>query len=456
MSDFEFRMLSLGGFLGYGYPRESLWAGIEREPHAIGIDAGSSDPGPYYLGSGEQIAKGGQIKRDLKLGILAAKSANIPFIIGSAGTAGGTPHLESTFDIVEEIAKEEDCSLKVAVISAEMDKEEVKKAVREEKTKSLGQLPELSEATVDESVRIVGQMDEGPFNRALDSDPDVVLAGRSCDSAIYASIPIAKGYDPGLAFHMAKIIECGAQCAIPTGTNDCILGTLREDHFELEPINKKRKLTPSLVAAHMMYEQPDPNEFYLPKGRVDLRDVQFESLDEHRVKVKGSRWVPTNDPTIKLEGVRSVGYRTISIAGINDPVLIKHLEEVENKVKDKVIEMSILDKEEYSLNFIHYGETKNSIEAESLNNEFRLGVVLEAIAKDQESADALLALTRSTFLHQGFLERKATGGNLAFPFSPSDFQGGEVYEFNIYHLLQLEEPSEPFPVEIRTIEGEEK
>jgi hypothetical protein len=41
-------------------------------------------------------------------------------------------------------------------------------------------------------------------------------------------------------------------------------------------------------------------------------------------------------------------------------------------------------------------------------------------------------------LHQQFPNRKSTAGNLAFPFSPSDFKGGEVYEFALYHLLDME------------------
>ena len=32
---------------------------------------------------------------------------------------------------------------------------------------------------------------------------------------------------------------------------------------------------------------------------------------------------------------------------------------------------------------------------------------------------------------------EATAGNLAFPFSPSDFAGGAVYEFALYHLTDL-------------------
>ena len=75
----------------------------------------------------------------------------------------------------------------------------------------------------------------------------------------------------------------------------------------------------------------------------------------------------------------------------------------------------------------------------------------EAIARDQETADAILSLARSTFLHSGFEGRKATGGNLAFPFSPSDFRGGPVFEFNVYHLMEVDDPSAPFSVEFEDI-----
>ena len=46
----EFRLLSTSGILGYGFPEPSLMAGMERKPDAIGVDGGSVDPGPHYLG----------------------------------------------------------------------------------------------------------------------------------------------------------------------------------------------------------------------------------------------------------------------------------------------------------------------------------------------------------------------------------------------------------------------
>lgn len=450
----ELRVLSVCGFLGYGFPKASLAAGIARVPHLVGVDGGSSDPGPYYLGSGEQVAKREQIVRDLGLSLRAAREAGIPYVIGSAGTAGGDPHVDSVLDIVHHVAKRDGYRFRAAVIRAEVEKELVKGAVREGRTRPLGTLPELTEADVDESTRMVAQMGIGPFIRAFEGGAEVIVAGRACDTAIYAAFAAMKGYDLGLAFHMAKIIECGAQCAIPIGTNDCILGTLRENHFELEAINPERRLTPVSVAAHMMYEQPDPYGFYEPEGRVDLRQVEIGSIDGRRVHVRGSRFIPASRPSFKVEGVRPRGYRTISVAGISDPALIANLDEVEARVRAKVAEMTELAPDDYELRFIFYGrdgvlgETGPKC-ASTLPDE--VGVVMEAIAKDQESADSVLALARSTFLHQWFPGRKATGGNLAFPFSPSDFRGGPVYEFHIYHLIEPEAPDALFSVEFMEV-----
>ena len=41
----EIRLLSTSAILGYGFPEASLKAGLERDPHMIGVDGGSVDPG---------------------------------------------------------------------------------------------------------------------------------------------------------------------------------------------------------------------------------------------------------------------------------------------------------------------------------------------------------------------------------------------------------------------------
>jgi hypothetical protein len=51
-------------------------------------------------------------------------------------------------------------------------------------------------------------------------------------------------------------------------------------------------------------------------------------------------------------------------------------------------------------------------------------------------------------LHHGYPGRISTAGNLAFPYSPSDFKAGEVYRFSLYHLLQVTDPNTLFPIDI--------
>ena len=71
--------------------------------------------------------------------------------------------------------------------------------------------------------------------------------------------------------------------------------------------------------------------------------------------------------------------------------------------------------------------------------------MFEVIAKTQELANSICATVRSTFLHFGYEKRKSTAGNLAFPFAPSDIEFGPVYEFSIYHLMEIDES--PFQIE---------
>jgi hypothetical protein len=61
-----------------------------RGSRTVGVDGGSTDPGPYHLGSGKCVSRMA-MKRDLRLMLRAARAQRIPLIIGSSGGAGGRP-----------------------------------------------------------------------------------------------------------------------------------------------------------------------------------------------------------------------------------------------------------------------------------------------------------------------------------------------------------------------------
>src|SRR3546814_13707258 len=76
-------MLSTSGILGYGFPESSLDLGMTHGIHMLGVDGGSTDPGPHYLGSGKTLNSHRAMRRDLRLMLRAARRAGIPMVIGT-------------------------------------------------------------------------------------------------------------------------------------------------------------------------------------------------------------------------------------------------------------------------------------------------------------------------------------------------------------------------------------
>ena len=44
------------------------------------------------------------------------------------------------------------------------------------------------------------------------TETDVVIAGRAYDPAVFAALPILRGFDPALALHLGKVLECSYHC----------------------------------------------------------------------------------------------------------------------------------------------------------------------------------------------------------------------------------------------------
>lgn len=457
----EMKILSPTAILGYGFPESSFAEGMKRNPDVIAVDAGSTDPGPYYLGSGKSFTDRQAVKRDLALMIPAGLERKIPVIVGTSGGSGADSHLEWTVDIVTEIAREQGLNFKLAIISAEISHEAVLKNLADGRVKPLPPAPQLTADDVDKTTAIVAQMGVEPFIKALEMEAEVILTGRAYDPAVFAAMPIKEGFDPGLAIHMGKILECAAIAATPGSGSDCMFGTLREDHFVLEPLSPERKCTTLSVAAHTLYEKSNPLILPGPGGVLDLNQTTFTQITDNAVEVRGSRFVPIEGKyTIKLEGAKQVGFRTVSFAATADPIMIDQIGTITEAVRAKVkSNFTHLDPDSFFLDFKIYGQKGvlamfKDLPPENLTPS-ELAIIIEAVAETQDQANTICGFARSTMLHFGYQGRKSTAGNLAFPFSPSDFKAGEVYEFSLYHLLEVDDPSGYFPITMKNcLKGE--
>ncbi len=452
----ELKVMATTGMVGYGYTEEAFRNGIAQGMDFIAADAGSMDPGPHYLGEGVPFVSEAAIKRDLSSMLEAAVENNIPMLIGSAGGGGGAPQVQIVRDIVLDIAREKGLKFKLAVIHAEQDKEYLKQKNRDGQIEPLGPIDDLTDEAIDGSHRTVAMMGVEPFQKALNDGAQVVIAGRASDAALFSAIPLMKGFDPGLVWHLAKIIECAGQVVTPRTGQDCVIGTLRDDHFTVEPGHPDKICTRTKIAAHTLYENPSPYVLKEPSGQLITTDSTYEQIDERTVRVAGSRFEKSDRYTVKLEGVKQSGFRTVFIAGTRDPTLISVIDEFVESCHERVASEAKslgISKDEYNLNIRIYGKdaTMGAREPVKEFSAHELGILVDVLADDEETSKAIMAKARYSLLHTDFPGRKCISGNLAIPFSPSDMPVGRTYEFFAWHVMELQDPLEPFPIEMMDV-----
>jgi hypothetical protein len=441
----EIRVLTPTGMLGYGFPEENFWLGIKKKPHVIGVDSGSTDSGPQKLGNGSLTCTTGDYKRDIGILLKACHEYKIPVYISSAGGAGTNAQVDLFENLIKGISHEKGYHFRIAKIYAEIDKALIRKKLAANAISPCGPVPPLTEKDIDDATNVVAQMGVEPYLEAMDK-ADIIISGRTYDPVPITAMGIKHGFDPGLSWHMGKIMECGALCA--GNAKDCIIGYLRKDCFVLEALGNNNKCTKLNVAAHTLYEKSHPYYLPGPGGLLDVSNTLFEEVGENQVKVSRSRFVPAEVYTIKMEGAKQVGYRSTCIAGIRDPLGIS---KIDNILAD--ITNSIRSEFKDNGNFVDiifhvYG--KNGVmgeyEPQKEITSHELGVVVEAVAKNQETAQVICSKARIGLIHNKYEGRKATAGNAGFIFTPLEIPLGEVYQFHIYHLMNVEDPRACFPI----------
>ena len=427
---------------------------LEKDPHLIACDAGSTDPGPNYLGMGKAFVGRDAAKRDLALMLQAAVDRNIPMLIGTSGGAGGDAHLQWTQEIVEEIAQENNLHFPMALIHSEQTKDYVMEKLDQGRIEPLWPLQALQPDTVRKSTNIVGMAGTEPYIEALNGGAQVVLCGRSDDAAIFAALPIKEEFDPALGWVAGKLLECGAACAVPRQKygSEGISVTVREDHIMVEPNHPGLACTPLSVSTFFLHENETPIQHTEPSGVLDLSALECEAVDDRTVKITGAKFLPREKYTIRLEGVELVGYRCICVSLTRDPVLVQciddYLDRVRALVASRVDGMGV-GPDEYSLIFRVVGKDSVMGEREPVREVLahELGVIMEAVAPTQELANEILGLARQAGKNLHYDGKLCDEGCLTFPHSPSDIPTGPVYQYNILHAVEPDHPLEMFPIE---------
>ena len=453
----EIRIVSATGILGSGFREETLKRAMALSPHFIGADSGSTDPGPYYLGSGETLFSDAAYKRDLRLILLAARAAKIPAIIGSACTSGSDVQLERLVGIAREIAREEKLGFKLAAIRSEQDKGYLKRRLREGRIKPLANAPVLDEQVIDRSAHIVGMAGIEPFVEALEHGAEVIIAGRSSDTSIFSAMPVMQGFNPATVWHAAKILECGAACVVMRKYPDCMFATLRDDCFIMEPPNPEYRCDPASVASHNLYENSTPYILVEPSGVLHTEAARYEAISDRAVRVSGSTFTPAERYTIKLEGAELAGYQTLIIGSVRDPIILRQfdswIEGLLKAAKDRIRAVFGNDIDsKYRLDVRVFGRdaTMGVLEPQrTLGHE--AGLLFQVTAETQSLATALMKSVSHIAVHYPVPEWTGLITSIAYPYSPSEIERGPSYRFNMNHVVEPDNPLEMFRIEYEQV-----
>lgn len=453
----EIRILSATGMLGSGFREDTLKRAMALRPDFIGADSGSTDPGPHYLGSGETHFSDSAYKRDLRLILLAARAAKIPAIVGSACTAGNDAQLERLVGIAHAIAREEKLEFRLAAIHSEQSKDYLKQKLRQGRIKALANAPELDEAVIDRSAHIVGMCGVEPFIEALRNGAEVIIAGRSSDTSVFAALPVIRGFNPATVWHAAKILECGAACVVQRAYPDCMFATLTNDSFIVEPPNPDYRCDPTSIASHNLYENSTPYELVEPSGVLNTYAAKYEAISDRAVKVSGSTFKPAERYTIKLEGAELAGYQRLIIGTVRDPIILRQFDSwlagLIKAAKDRIVAVfgaEIESRYRFDARVFGKNAAMGPLESEtSIGHE--VGVLFQVTADSQELATALMKSVGHIAVHYPVPEWTGLITSIAYPYSPAELHRGACYRFNMNHVVEPDSPLEMFRIDYQDV-----
>ena len=383
--------------------------------------------------------------------MLARARLGVPLLIGTAGTCGTDSMVDWLLDITREIAAEEGQSLRVAALYCSQDTGPWRSRLRVEPVSALPGAPEISAKTITDCSNIVALAGAEQIRAALATGAEIVIAGRSTDTAVIAALPLARGCHPGGAWHGAKIGECGA-LATNNPASGSILIEFDDEGFTVQPTGEGVLATPTTVFAHMLYENTDPFILYEPGGHLDVTEATYQPVNGNSVRVQGSVWNPDARYTVKLEGAQMAGYQTASLVLVRDRryvgAITQWIQQLQATFEQREGDNISGD---YTLEFrlIGANATLGGLETQ-VEGAHEIGVLSIITAPTQQSANDIAKLLNPYLLHYALTPNEPMP-TFAFPFSPPEMDRGALHEFVLNHVLELADPMDAFRLEVKEI-----
>jgi len=206
-----------------------------------------------------------------------------------------------------------------------------------------------------------------PLAQALGTGADVVIAGRSTDTALALAPMVHRfGWRPGQWDLLAAgtiaghIVECGAQC---TGGNCQVdwqsipdMANIGYPIVEAEPdgsfvVTKHPgsggRVTQDGIKEQLLYELGDPRQYITPDCIADFTTIRLGDAGTDRVRVSGIRGGPNTD-FLKLSISYSYGWKAIGTLVYSWPQALEKAQAADRIVRERVAGLGLQFEEIYT------------------------------------------------------------------------------------------------------------
>jgi Acyclic terpene utilisation family protein AtuA len=283
-----------------------------------------------------------------------------------------------------------------------------------------------------------------PYIELLDRGADIIIGGRSSDCAIFAAPAIRRGLPEGLAYFAGKVLECASFCAEPYAGKESVLGEITMEDFKVTALWPEQRCTIASVAAHTMYERPNPFYEHFLGGHIDMRECRYEQYDKRTTRITGPKYVPAAELRAKLEGAGKLGERFIGMVGVRDPYTIENIDAVIAWARQQAAER--FGPTGYELHYSVYGRDAilGALEPRRRSPGHEVCVVVQAIAPTREMAEEVCMTGTRQMFYARLPAVKGTAGGVAFLLDEV-MPASRAYRWTVNHTVRVDDPLELFP-----------
>jgi len=442
------RIICPNGHLGFAPLKpDSFHLGVAAAPDFIAADSGSDDIGPGPLGADISASPRQWQEHDLEEMLLASRKLGVPMIIGSAGDTGTNSRVDLFVGMIKSLAEKHALPrFKLGYFYSEVDPDYLRAAMRSgNPILGLDERPALTEQQLDATDRIVAMAGVHPFLTLLDQGADVIIGGRSSDSAIFAAAALHRGHGEPESYYLGKVLECASFCAEPYGGKETVMGEVNgSGEVLVTAMHPDQRCTVASVAGHAMYERSSPYFEYVAGGRLDMTHCDYKQVSDKTTRVTGAKFFPAEEIRVKLEGAGKLGERFIGIAGIRDPYTVQHVDQVIEWAKTQVRERFGVDGYELYYNIYGKNGVMGDLEPVKETRSHELCVVVQAVAPTVDMAEEICMTGTRQMFYARLPDVKGTAGSVSFILDEV-LQASPAFEWTLNHTVAVSDPLELFP-----------